>query len=304
VCKTVGAAEIITCWRKAMLAKGIPTCPFYGVPSAVSMDNHKVFKGDAWQSLMALGPEPCFINNDSPEQNGKQERWFRTLQTKLISHLEGFADQHQGKDKAKKKCIPYPLLQKLVDDFVLEYHLTEHSTLEMTPWEAWHRGMADAHGLLVAASDIDRCLRVSREVKVTPEGVQIDNRKYIGTCLEGRVDQTLTVRFAPEGPRDTVSVFDHGVDLGDASEHISTELAAEITSTRLERTIEIARLAKRIRERHEQMPPVKVPESPAVKPALEITAVAPLAEASSATSDNQDILGTIPDLPSTEDPKV
>jgi Helix-turn-helix domain len=28
VCKTVGAAEIITCWRKAMFAKGIPTCPF------------------------------------------------------------------------------------------------------------------------------------------------------------------------------------------------------------------------------------------------------------------------------------
>jgi len=43
-----------------------------------------------------------------PEQNGKQERWFRTLQTRLISHLEGFADQHQGKDKAKKKCIRTP----------------------------------------------------------------------------------------------------------------------------------------------------------------------------------------------------
>jgi hypothetical protein len=174
----------------------------------------------------------------------------------------------------------------------------------MTPWEAWHRGMADAHGLLVAASDIDSSLRVSREVKVSPEGVQIDNRKYIGACLEGRVDQTLTVRFAPVGPRETVSLYDHGLYLGDASEHISSELAAEITSTRLERTIEIARLGKRIRERNEQIPPVKVPESLAVKPAQEIAAVATLTEASSATSDNQDNLGTIPDLPNAEDAKA
>jgi ACT domain-containing protein len=301
VCKTVGSAEIVACWRKAMMAKGTPTYPFYGVPTVVSMDNHKAFQGDAWQSLMALGVEPFFINNDSPEENGKQERWFWTMQTKLFSHLEGFADQHQGKDKAKKKCIPYPLLQRLVDDFVLEYHLTEHSTLQMTPWEAWHRGLADANGLLVPTTDIDRSLRVSREVKVSPEGVQVNNRKFTGAFLEGRVDQTLTVRFAPGGPGDTVTVYDHGLYLGEASEHITTELAAEISTTRLERTIEIASLAKRIRERNEQAAPVIVPESAASTPPTEaIAAVKPFKEADPTPTDDEDNLGTIPELPSTE----
>ena len=304
VCKTVGAAEIITCWRKAMFAKAIPTCPFYGTPASISMDNHKVFKGDTWQSLIALGVEPIFIENDSPEQNGKQERWFRTFQTKLISHLDGFADQHQGKDKAKKKCIPYPLLQKLVDDFVLEYHLTEHAALTMTPWEAWHRGLADAHGLLTSANDIDHSLRVSREVKVSPEGVQIDSRKYTGPFLEGRVGDTLTARIAPEGARDSVLVYDHGVLLGEAFEHIDSELAAEITTTRLERTIEIAKLSKAILERNGKLPPVKVPECPAVKPTEAMAAVEALKEADSATPSNQDNLEAIPHLSRTEDPSA
>jgi hypothetical protein len=142
VCKMPNAADVLSCWKKAMLAKGTPTYPFCGVPSVMSFDNAQIFKGDAWQSLVALTVEPSPIENDSPEQNGKQERWFQTLQKKLISHLEGFADQHRGKDKAKKSCIPYPLLQKLVDDWILEYHLTEHRELGMSPWEYWHMLMA------------------------------------------------------------------------------------------------------------------------------------------------------------------
>ncbi len=302
VCKTVGAAEIITCWRKAMFAKGVPTCPFYGVPEIVSMDNHKVYKGDAWQSLMDLGVEPFFINNDSPEQNGKQERWFQTLQTKLISHLEGFADQHRGMDKAKKKCIPYPLLQKLIDDFVLEYHLSEHSSLGMTPWEAWHRGLADAHGLLVEASEVDRCLRVSREVMVSTEGVQVNNRKFIGTCLEGRVEQTVTVRFPPEGPNDSVDIYDHQLPLGRAYEHISAELAQEISTGRLERTIAIDQLAKRIKEMNAETPPAPVPETPAPKPVTEEITVPETPNQPDAKPENgpEEKLGDIPELPSDE----
>jgi hypothetical protein len=298
VAKTIGAREVIWCWKKAMTAKGLETCPFYGVPSAISMDNHKVFKGDAWQSLVQLGVEPFPITNDSPEENGKQERWFWTLQTRLISHLDGFADQHRGKEKASKKCIPFPLLQKLIDDFMLEYHLTEHRELKMTPWEYWHRGLADARGLLVPADEIDRCLRISRDVKVSPEGLHVDNRRFIAPCLEGRVDDTLTVRIPPEGPKDSVAVFDHGLPLGDAFEHISAELAQEISTTRLERTIAIDRLAKRIREKNGQTPPAPVPASPTPKaPDEPINVPTAPAPADNATADQQDPLGPIPELP-------
>jgi hypothetical protein len=298
VAKTVGAREALLCWKKAMTAKGLQTCPFYGVPDRMSMDNSKVYKGDAWQSLVQLGVEPFFIENDSPEQNGKQERWFQTLQTRLVSHLDGFADQHRGKEKAAKKCIPYPLLQKLIDDFMLEYHLAEHSELKMTPWEYWHRALADAHGLLVPTDEIDRCLRISRDVQVSPEGLHVDNRRFIGPFLEGRVDDTLTVRIPPEGPKDSIAVLDHGLPLGDALEHISVELAHEISTTRLERTIAINRLAKAIREKNGQTPPAHVPPAPEPKVTDEtITVPVAPAPADAAPAEPQDSLGPIPELP-------
>jgi hypothetical protein len=298
VCKTVGAAEVLRTWKKAMMAKGVETCPFAGVPSVISMDNAQIFKGDAWQSLVALSVEPFLIENDSPEQNGKQERWFKTLQTRLISHLEGFADQHKGKDRARKNCIPYPLLQKLIDDWTLEYHLTEHRELGMTPWEYWHRHLADAHGLLVSASEVDRCLRISRDVKVAADGVHVDSRRFIGAFMEGRVDDTLTVRIPPEGPKDSVAVYDHGLFLGDAVEHITTELAEEISTTRLERTIAIDRLAKAIREKNGQAAPSASPASPAAKaPETAIVVPAPLTAVDGANPENTETLGPIPELP-------
>lgn len=298
VAKTIGAREAIGCWKKAMTAKGLETCPFYGTPVRLSMDNSKVYLGDGWQSLVQLGVEPFLINNDSPEENGKQERWFQTLQTRLISHLDGFADQHRGKAKAAKKCIPFPLLQKLIDDFMLDYHLTEHSELKMTPWEYWHRNLADAHGLLVPTEEIDRCLRISRDVQVSSEGLHVDNRRFISPCLEGRVGDTVTVRIPPEGPKDSVDVYDHGLPLGEAWEEISTELAEQISTTRLERTIAIDRLAKAFREKNGQLPPAPMPESPKPK-ALDETITVPTAPipVDGAPTEPPDALGPIPELP-------
>jgi hypothetical protein len=297
VARTIGAREAIACWKKAMTAKGVETCPFYGAPDVLSLDNSQVYKGDGWQSLSELGVEPFFITNDSPEENGKQERWFKTLQVKLISHLDGFSDQHRGKAKAAKKCIPFPLLQRIIDDFMLDYHLTEHSELKMTPWEYWHRGLADAHGLLVPTDEIDRCLRISRDVQVTSEGLHIDNRRFISPCLEGRVGDTLTVRIPPEGPKDSVAVYDHGLPLGNAVEHVSTELAQEISTTRLERTIAIDKLAKRIREKNEQTPLTNVPSS---KPGTKVETISVPAvptPVDGAPAESQDTLGPIPELP-------
>lgn len=298
VAKTIGAREAILCWKKGMTAKGVETCPFYGTPSRLSMDNSKVFVGDAWQSLVQLGVEPAPITNDSPEENGKQERWFRTLQTRLISHLDGFADMHRGKAQAAKKCIPYPLLQKLIDDFMLEYHLTEHRELKMTPWEYWHRGLADAHGLLVPTAEIDRCLRISRDVQVSPEGLHVDTRRFIGPFLEGRVNDSLTVRIPPEGPKDSVAVFDHGLYLGDALEYISAELAQEISTTRLDRTIAIDRLAKAIREKNDQAPPAPAPALPRPKANDEMITMPPApSPVDNAPAESHDSLGPIPQLP-------
>ena len=134
-------------------------------------------------------------------------------------------------------------------------------------------------------------------MQVTSEGLHVDNRRFISPCLEGRVGDTLTVRIPPEGPKDSVTVFDHGLPLGTAVEHISTELAEEISKTRLERTIAIDKLAKRIREKNEQTPLTNVPST---KPGANVEAISVTATptpADGAPADSQDTLGPIPELP-------
>jgi hypothetical protein len=154
--------------------------------------------------------------------------------------------------------------------------------------------------MLVSAAEIDRCLRVSRDVKVSADGLHIDNRRFIGTFMEGRVGDTLTARIPPEGAKDSVAVYDHGLYQGDAVEYISTELAEEISASRLERTIAIDRLAKAIREKNGQAAPVPPPASAVVKePEKTIVVPDPLAAADSAGADNAGNLGPIPDLPKT-----
>jgi hypothetical protein len=300
VCQTVNAGEILMTWRTAMFAKKNNWNPFYGVPTRMSMDNHKVFKGDALQSLHLLGVEPHFIHNDSPNENGKQERWFQTVQTRLIKTLPGFSDQYKGLEKAKQDAIPYPLLQGMIDDYLTDYHLTDHSELGMTPWEAWYKGMGEACGLLVSDAEVDRCLRVSREVLVTREGVEINKRHFTGPFLEGRVDDTLTARVQPDEIRGVVPIYDHGLHLGDAVEEVDGEIARLISEGRTARTIGNAELKAAILARKEAADKAAVPTptpEPPEKPPIEVPALGTVDVKLDGLLDN---LGHIPTLPVSE----
>ncbi len=168
--------------------------------------------------------------------------------------------------------------------------------MNSTPWEIWHQKLPDAAGLLVPRSETDRCLRVSREVTVTPEGVQVDKQHFIGAFLEGRVNDKLTARAQPEGAKDFVAIFDHGLYLGDAFQHIDAELALQISTTRLEHTIAIDKLGKSIKEKTAQassFPTPPVPEPPAEEPPLTVPALPRVENAPTGLSGK---LGFIPDL--------
>jgi len=88
--------------------------------------------------------------------------------------------------------------------------------------------MADAHGLLVAASDIDSSLRVSREVKVSPRVFRSITANISVLVSKGAWTRPSRFGLRQWGPRNRILVRPR-LYLGDASEHISSELAAEIT---------------------------------------------------------------------------
>lgn len=291
----------------------------YGKPSAVNTDNHKVFHpaGDWGYSLLMARIEPQQGPNESPHANGKVERFFQTAEDRIWKTLSSYADQFEGLAKAKEYCIPWVLFQRYLDRIVYEnYHLVEHSELGMSPYEAWHARLGDAVGLVYDVPALDLALRVSRELTVATDGIEVAHlRRYTAPFLEGLIGEKVTVRIPPPPeplPR-VLPVSRDGVYLGEVTCDIDDSIAQALRDTRLERTIAIERLQNLLIKQGRSNP---LPGDPSMSPAVVMKVLAesvnPDADATglnagpasgvhapenaTAGEDKPDALGSIPNL--------
>ncbi|MDD2710592.1 MAG: DDE-type integrase/transposase/recombinase [Verrucomicrobiae bacterium] len=246
-------AETLQALRRAILPKDSESYPFYGIPQKIQSDNGQVYEAtDFLEALLRLNIEKVSIPNQCPSANGKIERWFETCKVQLLQSLAGFTGQHAALAKAKKCAIPWPLLPKLVEKYLLQYHLATHSSLGMSPWEAWHNKLADAKGLNFVSQDVVDAIKIRREMTVERDGVELSpGRHYHSAKLAGLVGETVTLRIPPEGPLngDPVEAYHKG----DFIDHLrcveaNPSLARQIGEARLERVIELQRLRKTLRE--------------------------------------------------------
>ena len=210
-------------------------------------DNGGVFESEDYlDCLLRLNIIRLEIPSESPSANGKVERFFKTIQDGLIQRLNGFSDQINGLASARKSAIPWPILPRLVSQYMAKYHSDVHSSLQVSPWEAWHERLADARGLGVLFEDVINATMVRMNVQVQRDGVHLDDgNTYTAPCLTGHVDDKVTVRVSPEKPYDLVEAYIEGRLLGELQNiALSTEIADTIKTFRVERTIELNRLAK------------------------------------------------------------
>ncbi len=152
-----------------------------------------------------------------------------------------------------------------------KYHSDIHSSLKMSPWEAWHERLADAKGLGVVAEDVINATMIRMDAQVQRDGVHLDDgNTYTDPCLTGIVDETITVRVSPDKPYDYVEAYIEGRSLGVLHNIAhSTEIADTIKTFRVERTIELHRLAKILKS----MAPAVLPDPTVAPPgAMEIPA--------------------------------
>jgi putative transposase len=239
-------ADSLITLLNAILPKGYTDYPFFGIPQAVSCDNHAIYRSpDFLDALRRLGITKVEIPNEAPSADGKIERWFHSFKYGLLTKLAGYAGQHRGLARAKEAAVPDGIMPKLIRRFITQYHLREHREIATTPWEKWHEALENAHGLVVHPGEVADAIKLRRDFKVARDGIEVEQgRHYHGACLGGLVDETITVLVSPEGRDRVIPAYYEMKHIGDlrCMEEDAT-LADDIRAERLARCIDIQRLA-------------------------------------------------------------
>jgi len=299
LCKTVSAKDVVYLLKTAIKAKEDIAMPFAGKPGILSLDNAPVYDGDVTESLIRAGIEIEPIPKDSPEANGKQERFFRSMFDGFCRMLPGYTKQYRGKARAMKEgVIPFPILQRRLLKYVAcTYHLAEHRSLSTTPWEAYHDGLENASIPYYSPEEADLHFRLRESRQVHTYGVEVGGRKFLAPCLEGMVGEKVEVLVAPDQEGKEIPVFLKGKPLGMLVHQPDTEMADAIRETRLARTIEISALRKQLKYGSQDQnpdPDVMMPPQQSVNEAIDM-----VLEDDIATPNENDGAddGELPDLP-------
>ena len=257
LCKTVSARDVVNLLKTAIKPKVNVAMPFAGKPGVLSLDNAPVYEGDVLECLVRAGIEVDPIPKNSPEANGKQERFYRTMFDGFCRTLPGYTKQYRGKARAEKEgAVPFPILGRRLLRYVAEsYHLSLHRGIGSTPYEAYLDGLDYSPVPYYSPAEADLHFRLRESRHVHTYGVEVGGRRFIAPCLEGLVGQTVEVLVAPDEEGSELPVFHRGKPLGMLVHQPNTEMADAIRENRLSRTIEISALRKQLKYGHQAQHP-------------------------------------------------
>ncbi len=157
-----------------------------GLPRALMSDNGSaMISGETEAGLLLLGIEHERTWTRSPEQNGKQESWWGSIEGRLIAMLEG------------ERQLTLDLLNRATQAWVeLEYNRSEHAEIKQTPLSRFLAGPS----VLREAPPIDHLRHVfrieeKRQQRRSDGTVSVGGRRYeIPSAY--RTLREITVRFA------------------------------------------------------------------------------------------------------------
>ena len=267
--KAPTSTDILFTLRTAMLPKGDPLHFAYGIAESVSPDNQSIMvSADVADGLYRLGIALDPTGVECPMQNGRQERWFGTITQDLFATLHGYTAQHEGLKKAKRNAIPFPVIQRIVNRWVGEYHSRDHSALGRSPFEAWFEGLETARGLAVDRAQVRSALKVRETVRVQRDGIALpDGRHLNAKFLVHFVGKDINLRWPLVPGESSVEAYDGGQYLGilkpiEGDEKLGTQISQE----RLRSAKDIEALKSRLLTNLKRVPAVLteavVPEKP------------------------------------------
>jgi len=205
-------------------------------------------------------------------EHGIIERWFGTMSLSLLTTLKGYTAQHEGLRKAKRDgAIPFPIMQRIVDKWIGEYHLREHSTLGCSPYERWHESLGSAVGLAVNRQTVMDAFKREEEVTVQRDGILTEDGRHLNSkVLAHYVGKKVTLLKPLLVGEGQIIAFDGKKRLGVVMPIEGNDpLAVGITQERIRSHKEITALKKRLSKGLKNIPPIltetMLPVDPAKK---------------------------------------
>jgi putative transposase len=147
----------------------------------------------------------------APQQKGRVERFFRTLNQELWSTLPGYVHSNpQERNPHAKAELTLKQLVVKFQEYLASYHRKEHSETGQSPLQFWGE---HCFALPANPRDLDILLLPVKDRVHLKEGIKYTNRVYWSDDLAATVpvDSPVLLRAAPAYTKpDTVEVFYQG----------------------------------------------------------------------------------------------
>jgi putative transposase len=183
--------------------------PYGGVPDIILVDNGKELLSHHVQHItqgLHIILRPCIRHQ--PQQKGKVERIFGTLNTRVWSDEPGYVDSNvQKRNPHARAERTIAQLEEKLRAFIAQYNNEVHSQLKgRTPLEYWNeRCFADP----IDERDLDPLLMKSKPCMANKIGIKYRGRLYWHRGLGGYVGKQVFVRAVPSyAAPDHIEVFD------------------------------------------------------------------------------------------------
>jgi putative transposase len=183
--------------RQAIWRKAEPTWQVCGIPAILYTDHGSDFTSQHLAQVCAdLKIQSLFSLVGQPRGRGRIERFFNTVNQRLLTRLPGYAPA--GFATHVTPGLDLQGFTHAFEHFVLhEYHQTPHSATGIAPHARW-----SAHGFLpqmpVSLEQLDLLLlTVAKPRRVHQDGVRFQSLRYIDPALAAYVGEDVTIRYDP-----------------------------------------------------------------------------------------------------------
>ena len=183
--------------RQAIWRKTEPTWQVCGIPGILYTDHGSDFTSQHLEHVCAdLKIQPIFSQIGQPRGRGRIERFFNTINQRLLARLPGYAPA--GYATQVRPGLDLQGFIQAFEHFVLqEYHQTPHSATGIPPHARW-----SANGFLpqlpVSLEQLDLLLlTVAKPRRVQQDGIRFQSLRYIDPTLAAYVGENVTIRYDP-----------------------------------------------------------------------------------------------------------